>query len=321
MPLSRRRKRRPRRSRARIVALSQEAGRIRLESIFDKGNASGAGLKGPRVLYHYTSWEAAEAIVSTQRFRATAHDCTNDEMELVAADGVIMEEARKAMSLAHSPMLQRSLGLFVSKYEDSRVSAARRTYFASFSTERDDPGQWCNYGLRGSGVCLGLRLLEIEQPVIAGVSTAYMPVTYGEVELREKVAAWFARLASDCEGALDIEENWQLTLDALNVTAAAWALTTKTERWASEKEIRAIFFARDGHRVVPVEEDREDGSVRRYVDLPVTARKRMPIQEVIVGPQQGLDAGFARVLRMLSRAGYRHPERKAVASMSSPQCF
>jgi hypothetical protein len=57
-------------------------GDLKIESFFDRASY-GTGIVAPPLLYHYTSWEAAEQIVRSQRFWATARDCTNDREELV----------------------------------------------------------------------------------------------------------------------------------------------------------------------------------------------------------------------------------------------
>jgi hypothetical protein len=65
-------------------------GELTIEGMFDRAKLARRRL-GARVLYHYTTWEAAENIIATQRFRATAHNCTNDPAELQSADATIIE--------------------------------------------------------------------------------------------------------------------------------------------------------------------------------------------------------------------------------------
>jgi hypothetical protein len=84
-----------------------------LETFFDKANRFGTGIRGPRVLYHYTSWEAAESILRSQRFRASAHDCTNDEAELASADATILEAVRAARENARGIVTRRPVAEFI----------------------------------------------------------------------------------------------------------------------------------------------------------------------------------------------------------------
>lgn len=120
---------------------------MRFESFFDRAQY-GTGLRGPYVLYHYTSWEAAENIIRSQRFWATAHDGTNDKEELVYADTTILDVARRLEATANGTA-RRILRLFLKTYEYTRIGAARRAYLVCFSQKRDDPNQWCEYGAMG----------------------------------------------------------------------------------------------------------------------------------------------------------------------------
>jgi hypothetical protein len=321
MPVSRRRPAERRKARKatwsqcrRDLRPPRRSVQISLETAFDDVNRHGTGLLGPKVLYHYTTWEAAEAIIRSQRFRASAHDCTNDETELIAADTLILASVRHLLESSRSVVARRVLRLFEESYPISRLGASRRAYLTCFSQQRDDPGQWRRYGDNGAGVCLGVRLFGIDDPRIAGVTTAIMPVSYGEEPLRRKLAPWFAQCGHLLEIAADIEHNWRLALSALNTSAAAWAVCTKELKWADEQEVRMIYYAREGHRITPSAVVGDDGRVKRYVDFPVTARTRMPVQEYIIGPNQDPEEGKAKALRLFSEMRYRNPERKAVTS-------
>src|SRR5438876_2951846 len=128
---------------------------LRIEASFDRASY-GTGLVGPPCLYHYTSWEAAEQIIRSQRFWATAHDCTNDREELEYADATIIAAAASA-EIRTSGLSRRLIRLFRKSYSSTRISASRRTYLVCFSRHRDDPDQWKEYGQNGAGVCLGFR--------------------------------------------------------------------------------------------------------------------------------------------------------------------
>ena len=73
MPLSRSRKKQKRRSPFYHTSLRAPSGGLKIESMFDRAKQARRRLGHGRVLYHYTNWEAAESIIASQRFRATAH--------------------------------------------------------------------------------------------------------------------------------------------------------------------------------------------------------------------------------------------------------
>lgn len=287
---------------------------ISLDALFDKADRVGTGIKGPRILYHYTTCQAAESILRSQQFRASAHDCTNDKAELASADATILDAVRQARENTQGILTRRVLGLFLDTYQDLRLGASRRAYLVCFSTTRDDPYQWCRYGARGNGVCLGLRLFGIPQPRIEGVATGFFPVDYRESHLRNKIHDWLQEFVATCDRAEDIEHNWRLAIDALNVTAAAWALASKQAEWEPEREVRAIFLAREGCRIVPVEEPQENGSIRRYSPVALTRLRRMPVEEFIIGPNQDASEGRTKALGLLEGVGYRQVERKVIIS-------
>jgi hypothetical protein len=151
---------------------------MRIESLFDQA-LYGTGLKAPDILYHYTSWEAAENILRSQRFRASAHDCTNDSRELIAADATILDAARAIDATSSSSVVRRILRLFLKTYEDTRIGKLRRTYLVCFSQLRDDPTQWWEYGAKGQGVCLGLRLFDVPHPNIPELATTFLRLNTG----------------------------------------------------------------------------------------------------------------------------------------------
>jgi hypothetical protein len=198
---------------------------------------------GPSVLYHYTSWEAAEQIAQSQRFWATAHDCTNDPEELAYADATILEAARQA-ELRCNGLPQQLVRLFRNTYSVTRIGDSHRTYLVCFSMHRDDPNQWKEYGQGGAGVCFGLRLFSIPEPLVPNVATGLLPVSYGDVELRQQLDEWLDRFARIIERSdpPDCEETWRNALDTLKTTAAAWALSTKAPQWKDEHEVRTIFL-------------------------------------------------------------------------------
>jgi hypothetical protein len=230
MPLSRKRKKQKRSSPYYRTSSRPPSGELKIEAMFDRAKLARRRLGKGRVLYHYTTWEAAENIIATQRFRATAHNCTNDPGELISADATIIEAFTAAQKRA-SGMTARLLRLFLKTYEHSRIGASPRCYLICFSETRDDPHQWCAYAARGSGVCLGLRLFEIPEPKAPTLASLFMPVQYVESDWRAKFDEWLDAFVAVFSRGTDTEHNWRLAMDSLTVTTSAWALTAKLPKW------------------------------------------------------------------------------------------
>ena len=79
MPLSRKRKKQKRSSPYYRTSSRPPSAELKIEAMFDRAKLARGRLGKGRVLYHYTTWEAAANIIATQRFRATAHSCTTVE--------------------------------------------------------------------------------------------------------------------------------------------------------------------------------------------------------------------------------------------------
>jgi hypothetical protein len=94
---------------------------LALDRMFDRTVNSVFAKGVPKALYHYTNWAGAEGIISTQEFWATAHDCTNDEAELVSANDIIVEVVKSLRANATRFTLQ-VLNEFLRNYDRSQVS-------------------------------------------------------------------------------------------------------------------------------------------------------------------------------------------------------
>ncbi len=128
-----------RRSRSKRKVPDQLENDLRFERMLDRASY-GTGISGPAILYHYTDWHAANQFLSSQVFRATAHDCTDDVEELRFADDAILTSARKIENSLVDGVPRQVFTRFIEDYARRRIGASHRTYLACFSRRRDD--QW-----------------------------------------------------------------------------------------------------------------------------------------------------------------------------------
>src|SRR5438132_1245344 len=75
----------------------------------------------PAVLYHYTTWSAAESILASRQVWATAYDCTNDEAEITSADVVILDVANELRKTA-TRLAADALDTFIATYGNEHVT-------------------------------------------------------------------------------------------------------------------------------------------------------------------------------------------------------
>src|SRR3954471_20939746 len=138
MPHSRNRKTPKRRSPFGRTLANTPFRALTIEGMFNRAKLVRRRRQREVLLYHYTTVEAAESIVASQRFHATAHDCTNDREELTSADATIIDALSAAVERA-SGFTAKVLRSYRDSYESDRIGASSRTYLVCFSLTRDDP--------------------------------------------------------------------------------------------------------------------------------------------------------------------------------------
>jgi hypothetical protein len=263
-------------------------------------NAPHAG--SPPALYHYTTWTAIQGILASQRFWATAHDCTNDGAELVSADAVIIETATDLLKNAMG-VAAKVLRLFVEGYANLHVTKVITVCLTCFSIARDNEQQWRKYGDDGRGVCLGIRVLD--EPSPKGYSSALVKVDYSEQSWRASLAQNFGAVCSLLSGVAASGKNLRLGLAALHRIAAFASIGAKRAEWAVEQEFRQV-------TVIPqnsdlrIEEREAGGKVIRYLPVPVRAvGKRIAFSEIIIGSSRNFEESCDQLKNFLATQGYR----------------
>jgi hypothetical protein len=193
------------------------------------------------ILYHYTSLAGAKGILEKQIFRSSAHDCTNDDAELNSANAIVIEVA-KACRQSAKGTAAKVLDIFLENYPDSMFADLRTVYLSCFSIARDDENQWKDYGDKGFGICIGIRVLE-EKPVnSADVVSSQFEVEYSEIALRRWMDEWFKTVCSALAGYPPLDNNLEEGLSALYRIAAFASIRTKAEKWQSEASANLVSF-------------------------------------------------------------------------------
>ena len=135
-----------------------------LEPVLDEVVETAYATEIPTVLYHYTTWDAADAILTSQRLRATAHDCMNDPAELLAADDTIVAAAERLLEASRNRLCQAALRTFLAAYPKMHITKQVPTFVTCFSAEGNLHNQWRDYADGGAGVCMGIRLVSEAPP-------------------------------------------------------------------------------------------------------------------------------------------------------------
>jgi hypothetical protein len=257
----------------------------------------------PKVLYHYTTWAGAEGIISSQRFWATAHNCTNDEAELVTADSIIIETVRELRRNAVHAAAE-VLDLFLRNYAHEQVTLVIPVYLTCFSILRDDSQQWKRYGDNGRGVCLGVRMLNEQKSQGPDLGDGLVKVDYSEASWRENVREHMGQVCSFLSYRNASPAGKKLALSALYRVAAFTSIMAKQAAWEVEQEFRHVTIVHPDARVQPMERQ-SGGKIRRY--LPVELRdngKRIAFAKIITGPNQDAANARERLKLVLEQRGY-----------------
>jgi DUF2971 family protein len=204
--------------------------------------------EAPKVLYHYTTWEGAEGILSSQRFWATAHDCTNDEAELVAADSIIIETVRELRRNAVHAAAE-VLDLFLRNYSREQVTLVIPVYLTCFSLLRDDVNQWRRYGDDGRGICLGLRIIDEPKSQGPDLGDGLVKVDYSETSWRENVREHMGKVCSFLSYRNASPAGLKLALSALYRIAAFTSIMAKQAAWEVEHEFRHVTIVHPGSQI------------------------------------------------------------------------
>jgi hypothetical protein len=282
---------------------------LALDGMFDKIVGHKNGIEVPRVLYHYTGWEAAKGIISSQHFWAAAHDCTNDHAELVSADCIIIEVARK-LRINAAGTAAKVLDLFVADYPKKQIARMITVCLACFSVSRDDKSQWMRYGDNGDGICLGVRVIDEAPP--EGANGRLIIVDYSEASWQKTLSEEFGKVCSVLSRpeVLPSPVNCNLGVSALNRIAAFASIGAKQSQWACEKEVRHATLVQHSSRA-QLKERMSAGQVKQY--LPVTVRadgKRIAFSEIIIGPSRSAEGTREQLAQLLKEAGYKHNDKE-----------
>lgn len=264
----------------------------------------------PDVLYHYTSRGAFAQIVKSQEFWARAHHSMEDEQELDSAGSQIRDVAESLLSRSAGEA-RSILGKFVTHYGDYKISRKFDGFLVCFSSARDKEGQWLRYGVGGTGICIGVKVLD-ESGDLAdppGMGRQLFGVDYDSGSWARRVESAFCEITSvvgEAEQAGKRSTVRAASGEALSglFRVAAFAETiAKRSQFASEEEWRLVAVAQKGWPTKRF----PDPPGGEYVPLALRGPGLlMALDEVIIGPRSvpGEADLVAWVEEQLGAAGY-----------------
>ncbi len=279
----------------------------------------------PGVLYHYTRRDAFAQIVKSQEFWARAHYSMDDERELDSAGRHIWDVADSL--IARSTGETRSiLEMFMKHYGNYKISRKFDGFLVCFSAARDKESQWLRYGAAGTGVCIGVKVLDesgdLGDP--PGMGRQLFGVDYDSESWVRRVESAFGEICAVLGEAERTGRRGTIraasgqVLSGLFRVAAFAETIAKRSPFASEEEWRLVAVAQKGWPTKKF----PDPPGGDYVPLPLRGKGMlMALDEIIIGPRwapEDTDPA-AWVEETLMAAGY--PDESAqMPRISSSTC-
>jgi hypothetical protein len=281
-------------------------------------------IEGQKVIYQYTSLEAVGSILAVQEFWSTAHDGMNDVAELVSADEVIKQVAEELLQES-TGRVEFLLRQFRDGFAPLHIQNMADVYLSCFSEARDDSHLWCaDYGRRGTGVCLGVRILDERPPTPRDRRrSALLRVSYSEEAWRVSVRQGFEKVCAAFEEEGLVTRRAVIgAISALHRVSAFAAVTAKKPSWSAEREFRVVTFVPKGLPPLPRERTYQ-GKRIRYLSNKVRADgKLISPHEIIIGPNQDPSTARPFLMQALARAGYEEgdPEFPTISISACQPC-
>lgn len=268
----------------------------------------------PSILYHYTSAEGLQGILTSHQLWATEVQHLNDSSEGQYGLTICLEELDKAADALGGPAPR-----FVSDFRKHFSEARDTVYVACFCEDGDLVPQWRGYGAAGAGYAIGFRsdLLSL------AADAPMLRVVYDEQRQRA-LASWVAHCM------LDLIDRSVKTAkqDGLIPTRGAVALATlflilahcfKPSVFAYEREWRLMDFhpRGTGEREKDVRFRTIQGVLAPYRQLRIrlTPEEQIPVAEVVCGPTLQHSALESSVSWFLSVLDIEATVRRSIAPL------
>jgi hypothetical protein len=253
------------------------------------------------VMYHYTSKEALQNIVSTKRMWATDLRKMNDPRELRHGRDLIDQRIKAAVRKLRNPLKETFLRTVQRLF--GTLMADRSTSFSiSFSEHPDLPHQWRDYAADGQGFALGWSI------------DSYCP----EIPLRMWVTYDRQKQRDVLDGLIDFHLTWirDAVADGLApdeaFSEAGLSLaryldvvmqTFKSQKWSIESEFRYVYrYFRGYEPAGQIFKTRfAQGVEKQYIEADFC---QVELRRVIIGPRTDMKAAEPWLRKLLDENGY-----------------
>jgi hypothetical protein len=258
------------------------------------------GVAAPGTLYHYTDQAGFLGILQSGSLWATAIEYLNDSREYQMGFEIVRRELESRRKLVGDEVVG-----WVERAIEDAVWSARTVGVVSFSTVKDDLGQWRAYSGGSGGMALGFHGTELMGQLNAGFA-ALVPVRYCGAEAEEPVARGLCEemivAARQLRGTA---EDWANFQHRCSVSLQVVCSILKDRAFRAEDEWRAIAVRPSIPRVEMHVRPGRSTIVPYYaMSIRDDQNGRIPITEVVIGPNPHPILAHHAASEALRIAGY-----------------
>lgn len=253
------------------------------------------------VMYHYTSREELQNIISTHRMWATDLRVMNDPRELRHGREMLDQRVKAAVRRLRNPLKGKFLRT-VQSLSSTLIADGSSSFSISFSENPHLAHQWRDYAADGTGFALGWSI-DSTCPEIP----LRMWVTYDRQRQRKLIdelidlhLTWIAEVVR--EGVVPEEAFSEAGLSLARFLDVVMQ-TFKGQKWSIESEFRYAYQFFHGYEPEgQVFKSRfAQGVEKRYIEADFT---QVELRRVVIGPRNDVPAATAWLRKLLDDNGY-----------------
>lgn len=280
----------------------------------------GADPPFPNTIYHYTNMQGLSGIIDSKEFWLTDHSYMNDSREIEYGLDIVRAAVK---DLSSNPKYSQRLRIIEKWEKFLDTGTAYRICIACFSLQGDSLSQWRGYGGRSIGICLcfgikhtmfwhslGLNLQRViydkeKQFAIAKII----------LHIYLTIMEWNQQKGTDVDedifGSSLITNLYQQLVFFKNPAFSdekevRWVYTEDKKMFPGDDTLAPKRFRLDPNILVPYVTSTDVINMFKAKGFPVgnAQSKLLPLQEVIVGPQENEDLVKKSISEYLNEKGY-----------------
>ncbi len=257
------------------------------------------------ILYHYTKSNGINWILNYNCFWATKSDFLNDPNEFFHIQRIIDEVCRENIK---SPALNE---MFLADSVYAEKEKNREYFVLSFSKCQDSITMWSEFGNK-TGYNIGFRSDEIIARIEEAAEIAYHGLVVYDTKkqkqlIRKNLCSYLPDLLRmplneilEAGSRSRQDPSYLKACRKFQKMAEVYAMFFKQDGFAEEQEYRFIFKRQ---KDTAVHFRPKDGFMLPYIEIPLS-EGNLPIQEIMVAPQNHIDLAKSGMEYMLHTKGY-----------------